>query len=296
MSNNTKELEELIEKLSSELANNIFDTIKTLQFSLDLTERYYDNSHSRYVGEMSAKIAKLLNQSDEELFKIRTAGLLHDVGKIGFRDTALFKTMPEMNTREIKQYKLHVDIGREMLYNHTALRDVGDIIYEHHENYDGTGFPEKKSKNKILLGARIIAVVDYFHNNMYKSFKYNEVADMSHKANATDYLNESQRKFENVIENLIDLKNTKFDPEIVDIFVKLAESERNKIKGFLVKRIHISNVKSGMIFAESYYSTSGLLIANKGEIVSNDTLKALYRCVESDQIPQKLLMLADNNS
>lgn len=296
MSNNIKELEELVEKLGTQLANNIYDTIKTLQFSLDLTERYYDNSHSRYVGDMSAKLAKLSNMNDEEIFKIRTAGLLHDIGKIGFRDTALFKSMPEMNTREIKQYKLHVDIGREMIYNHKALHEVGDIVFEHHENFDGTGFPEKKSRNKILFGARIISIVDFFHNSMHKSMKYNDITDISQKASASDYLNETQRRFDNVIQVIEDNKDSKFDPELVYLFIKLAESERKKIEGFLVKRIHISNVKPGMIFAESYYSRSGLLIANKGEVVAQETLKALFRCVESDQIPQKLLMLADNNN
>ena len=295
MSNNTKELDEIIEKLGSQLANNIFDTIKTLQFSLDLTERYYENSHNRFVGDMSGNMAKLMNLNEEDVFEIRTAGLLHDIGKIGFRDTALFKTMPEMNTRELKQYKLHVEIGREMIYNHKALHGVADIVYEHHENFDGTGFPEKKQKDQIKLGSRIINIVDYYHNAMHKSMKSDNASDISQKLNAMDYLQETQRKFDSILEYIDDQKYKKFDPELVHLFIKLAESERKKIEGFIVKRIHIANVKPGMIFAESYYSTSGLLIANKGEVVANDALKALYRCVESDQIPQKLLMLADNN-
>jgi putative nucleotidyltransferase with HDIG domain len=295
MSNNTKELEEKIEKLGYQLANNVYDTIKTLQFTLDLTERYYENSHSRFVGDMSGKMAKLMNLNEEDIFEISTAGLLHDIGKIGFRDTALFKTMSEMNSREMKQYKLHVDIGRELLHYHKAMHGVADIVYEHHENFDGTGFPEKKQKNQIKIGARIINIVDFYHNAMHKSLKLEYMSDISQKSNAMDYLQENQRKFDNILEYMEDQKNIKFDPELVHLFIKLAESERKKIEGFLVKRIHITNVKPGMIFAESYYSSSGLLIANKGEVVANDSLKALYRCVESDQIPQKLLMLADNN-
>lgn len=294
MSSNPKELEELIDKLGTELANNVYDTIKTLQFTLDLTERYYDNSHSRFVSDMSAKVARLIGINEDNIFQIKTAGLLHDIGKIGFRDTALFKNTNEMNSRELVQYKLHVDIGREILYNHKSLQEIADIVYEHHENFDGTGFPEKKYRNRIKVGARIISVVDFFHNAMYKSIKSSNITDISQKASATDYLNETQRKFDNVIEYLDDYKDSKFDPDIVDIFIKIAESERRKIEGFLVKRIHISNIKPGMIFAESYYSTSGLLIANKGETVANDTIKALYRCVESNQIPPKLLMLAEN--
>lgn len=295
MSNNTKELEEIIEKLGTQLANNVYDTIKTLQFSLDLTERYYENSHSRYVGDLSAKMAKLLSLDEEDIFVIKTAGLLHDIGKIGFRDTALFKSPSEMTTREFKQYKLHVDIGREMLYNHRALQAVADVIYQHHENFDGTGFPEKLHKNQILLGARIINIVDFFHNAMHKSMNVSSIADISQKTNATDYLQETQRKFDNVIEYIEDQKNIRFDPELVHLFIKLVESERKKIEGYLVRRIHITNIKPGMIFADSYYSSSGLLIANKGEVVVNETLRALYRCVESNQIPQKLLMLADNS-
>ncbi len=129
---------------------------------------------------------------------------------------------------------------------------------------------------------------------MHKTMKIDNLSDISQKTNASDYLQETQRKFDNILEYLDSQKNIKFDPELVHLFIKLAEPDRKKIEGYLVKRIHIANVKPGMIFADSYYSSSGLLIANKGEVVANDTLKALYRCVESDQIPQKLLMLADN--
>lgn len=293
MSNNTKEVQELIEKLSSELAHNLFDTIKTLQFAIDLTERYYENSHSRFVADMSEKVATSMGVGEEDASQIRIAGLLHDIGKIGFRDTALFKTLPEMNLREAKQYRLHVDIGREMLSYHKSLKNVSDIVYEHHENFDGTGFPEKKSRSKINVGARIISVVDYYHNIMHKSFNSSDIPDVAERGNAIDYLNETQRKFDNTINSIDNLKNIKFDPEIAELFIKLIESERKRIEGFLVKKIHVSNIKIGMIFGESYYNRSGLLVANKGETVTNESLKALLKIADSNQIPHKLLMLSE---
>src|SRR6056300_1584512 len=281
MSKKNKELEELVEQI----AENVLQTIQTLQYSVELTKRYYDNSHYRYVGNTSASIAKLLNLSEEQIFEIKTAGYLHYIGKIGFRDSVLFRPTSEMTIRELKQYKLHVDIGRELLSNHKELLGVSEIVFQHHELYDGTGFPNRLRKNDIHIGARIISVVDFYHNAMFKTY-------LNGKSELKEDFNDNiDIKYDGIISQLERKSSGKFDPEVVKVFLKIIEDERNNLKGSDVQRVHITNLKSGMIFAESYYNKSGLLLANKGDIVEHNDLKYLYRCIESNQIPSKLLML-----
>jgi len=285
MSDKNKELEELVSKL----AENVFQTVQTLQYTIELTERYYDNSHSRYVGNTSAAVAKLLSLNDEQIFLIKTAGYLHDIGKIGFRDSALFRPISDMTQREYNQYKLHVDIGRELLSNHKELNEVSEIVYQHHELYDGSGFPNRLKKNDIHIGARIISVVDYYHNAMYKTY-------LKDKSEIKGKFNDNiDSKYDGIIEKLEYKKNSKFDPEVVDVLLKIIEAERKKLNGSDVQRVHISNLKPGMIFAESYYNQSGLLLANKGDTVEYNDIKFLYRCIESEQLPAKLLMLTKSD-
>ena len=281
MSEKNKENEVLIHKL----AENVHQTVKTLQYCVELTERYYDNSHSRYVGNTSEAIAKLLNLPDEKIFVIKTAGYLHDIGKIGFRDSALFRPTGEMSPRELKQYKLHVDIGRELLSNHKELEEISEIVYEHHELYDGTGFPNRLYKDEIHIGARIIAAVDFYHNAMFKNYIKGIVEPLD------EYSIDLEKKYDGIINQLEKKSGIKFDPDVINVFLKIIEAERSNMQSSDVQRVHVSNIKPGMIFAENYYNQSGLLLANKGDIVEQNDLKFLYRCIESNQLPSKLLML-----
>lgn len=281
MSEKNKEHLELIEQL----VENVLQTVQTLQYTVELTERYYDNSHSRYVGNTSAAIAKLLNLSDEKIFVVKTAGYLHDIGKIGFRDSALFRPTSEMTARELKQYKLHVDIGRELLSNHNELEEISEIVYQHHELYDGTGFPNRLRKNDIHIGARIISAVDYYHNAMFKTYIKGTTEPND------EFSIDIDLKYDGIIKQLEYKSGIKFDPNVINVFLKIIEAERNNLKGSDVQRVHISNIKPGMIFAENYYNQSGLLLANKGDKVEHNDIKFLYRCIESNQLPSKLLML-----
>jgi putative nucleotidyltransferase with HDIG domain len=128
--------------------------------ALDARDRYTE-SHSIRVSELAGKLGEHLELGDRECELIRTAGSLHDLGKIGVRDDILNKPGP-LNEEEWEIMRRHPDIGADMIAQHSALAEVAPIVRHHHERWDGTGYPEGLKGEVIPFGARILAVADSF--------------------------------------------------------------------------------------------------------------------------------------
>jgi HD-GYP domain-containing protein (c-di-GMP phosphodiesterase class II) len=99
--------------------------------------------------------------SEEEQNKVYLSGLLHDVGKIGIRDSVLLKT-GRLTTEELAHIQQHPTIGFDILSAVRQLQPVLSGVRSHHENIDGTGYPDRLSGDGISLMARIVAVADSF--------------------------------------------------------------------------------------------------------------------------------------
>jgi len=128
--------------------------------ALDARDRYTE-SHSIRVSELAGKLGEHLELGDRECELIRTAGSLHDVGKIGVRDDILNKPGP-LSEEEWEIMRRHPDIGADMIAQHSALTEVAPIVRHHHERWDGSGYPAGLKGDVIPFGARILAVADSF--------------------------------------------------------------------------------------------------------------------------------------
>jgi putative nucleotidyltransferase with HDIG domain len=128
--------------------------------ALDARDRYTE-SHSIRVSELSGRLGEHLELGDREVELIRTAGSLHDLGKIGIRDDILNKPGP-LSEQEWEIMRRHPDIGADMIVEHSALAEVAPIVRHHHERWDGTGYPAGLKGDVIPFGARILAVADSF--------------------------------------------------------------------------------------------------------------------------------------
>jgi putative nucleotidyltransferase with HDIG domain len=128
--------------------------------ALDARDRYTE-SHSIRVSELSGRLGEHLELGDRECELIRTAGSLHDLGKIGIRDDILNKPGP-LNEDEWEIMRRHPDIGADMIAQHSALAEVAPIVRHHHERWDGSGYPAGLKGDVIPFGARIMAVADSF--------------------------------------------------------------------------------------------------------------------------------------
>lgn len=287
------ELERMVNRLSGDLAENFFQTLQVLSSIIGFTERFYDGSHAKYVSEKSAELARILGLGREDVFQIKVAALLHDIGKVGFYDSALYKYPNEMRPNEFTQYALHPEIGRQILKNHHGFDNISEIIYQHHERIDGSGFPNGLKGNQIHPGAAIIAVADYYHNAVYKTKREREDQAESKVINTQSYLNTTKEKYSSAMSFLQQKKGILFDRKVVDAFMAIAEMDRKKVSGKVVQRLPVNLIRPGMMFVENYYTSFGLLIASRGESVTKEMLGALVRFAENGEIPHKILVLVD---
>jgi putative nucleotidyltransferase with HDIG domain len=127
---------------------------------LDARDRYTE-SHSIRVADLAGKLGDHLELGDREGELLRTAGSLHDLGKIGVRDDILNKPGP-LTEDEWEIMRRHPDIGADMIEQHSALAEVAPLVRYHHERWDGTGYPSGLKGAVIPFGARILSVADSF--------------------------------------------------------------------------------------------------------------------------------------
>jgi len=138
-------------------------TIATLEVLVNALEAKdpFSRGHSARVADLSAMIASELELSDEEVETIRTAGRLHDIGKIGIREEVLAKQGP-LTPHEYEHVKDHVIIGTQILAPLTHLHNAIICLRGHHERWDGDGYPDGLRGEEIPIGARILGIAEIF--------------------------------------------------------------------------------------------------------------------------------------
>ncbi len=135
-------------------------TLHALTAAIDAKDRY-TRGHSERVAHLSAAIAKAAGYSDHAVERVRIAGLVHDVGKIGVPEAVLTKA-GRLSDSEFDQIKRHPQIGYTILRDIPLLKDILPGVLHHHERWDGRGYPSGLSAQGIPELARIIAVADTF--------------------------------------------------------------------------------------------------------------------------------------
>jgi cyclic di-GMP phosphodiesterase len=135
-------------------------TLETLVNALEAKDAYL-RGHSARVADSAAMVASELGLPDDQVELIRTAGRLHDIGKIGIREEILSKQGP-LTDEEFDHVKLHPLIGSQILSPLAHLGPVIQFVRSHHERWDGKGYPDGLVGEAIPIGARIIGAVEIY--------------------------------------------------------------------------------------------------------------------------------------
>lgn len=133
-------------------------TIQSLALAVEAKDPY-TKGHSERVAEISEHLATMMGLAETDAERIRIAGILHDIGKIGVPET-LLQNKSILNDTEYEVVKQHVVEGRNILKPLDFLSDIIPAVYHHHERFDGTGYPDGLVGEDIPLWARIVQVAD----------------------------------------------------------------------------------------------------------------------------------------
>jgi HD-GYP domain-containing protein (c-di-GMP phosphodiesterase class II) len=125
---------------------------------MDLRDRETEG-HSRRVAGLTVELARAVGLNEEEISHLRRGALLHDLGKIGIPDSILHKPA-QLTEAEWTVMRKHPQFAYDMLYPIEYLRPALDIPYNHHEKWDGTGYPRGTKGEGIPLAARLFAIID----------------------------------------------------------------------------------------------------------------------------------------
>ncbi len=147
--------------------NKLSESMSTRNKTIDLIIKtlYEKNKreerHSRRVGKLCGEIAAALDMNTDSISELITTGLLHDIGKIGVGETILNKRQ-KLSVDEWDQIKKHPEIGYRILSSVNEFSEMANFVLEHHERWDGKGYPRGIAGEDILLQARILSVADSF--------------------------------------------------------------------------------------------------------------------------------------
>lgn len=150
---------------------NQLETMLALSKALE-ARKLYPEGYAQQITNLSEQIALNVGYPPETLETVHWAALLHDIGKLGIPDRVLKNPGP-LTSEEWAVVRKHPQIGAEIVINVSNLMDVAELVQDHHERWDGTGYPNGISGEEIPLGARIIAVADAYtamiNHRVYRS-------------------------------------------------------------------------------------------------------------------------------
>jgi diguanylate cyclase (GGDEF)-like protein/putative nucleotidyltransferase with HDIG domain len=192
----------------SRLVSAVVDVLST---ALAVRDRM-THRHARRVARMAAFVAREMGLSEPDILEVEYAAALHDIGKIGVADGILRKA-DALNNEEWREMRRHSELGYQILNGIDFLKDAAEIVYSHHEWYDGTGYPRGLVAEEVPLGARIFSVVDAFDamtsRRPYRDAMPRDVALMEIARNA----------------------GTQFDPQVVELFLVMARRNPDGFRG-----------------------------------------------------------------
>ena len=237
-------LETKVEARTAELKTTFVTAIKVFSALIEMRGGALAG-HSRRVADLARKIALAMGLDAKLVQDVFVAGLVHEIGKVGFSDELLSTPMATMNPKQLDQYRKHPGLAEQLLMPLQELRGTTAMIAAQLERFDGTGYPQQLVGEAIPVGARILAL-----SSDYDYFQIGTFAQRS--LNVDD------------IKTLIKHGSGKrYDPQVVDAFmVILAGAAADESGKLAMGEIAVAarDLKTGMVLSRDLIAPNGLLM------------------------------------
>ncbi len=200
-------------------------TLKALTSALD-TRDTETAGHSERVVSFSLQLGREMGLDGERLRSLEFGALLHDIGKIGVPD-AILRKPAALDEAEWQKMRLHPLYGQEILRGIDFLEGAGRVVAQHHEKFDGSGYPLGMRGEEIDLGARIFAVADAFD------------------AMTSDRVYRKGRSYELALEELDRCGGAHFDPQVIEAFHRVPPSVWDELRIEMLNKVREKKLAHG---------------------------------------------------
>ena len=217
-----RSLNENLNQMLEALYQNYRATLRALAGALEARD-YETAGHSDRVVAYSLRLGRELGLGHKELIALEQGALLHDIGKIGVRDSILLKS-GKLTEGEWTEMREHINYGLRIINGIDFLSGAAPVVGEHHEKYDGTGYPSRLQGEMIHLNARIFAVADAFD------------------AITSDRPYRKSAPYADARTELVANSGKHFDPAVVNAFLTVPESEWCEIRKIAESHDYIEHI------------------------------------------------------
>lgn len=230
------------------------------------------SGHSRRVADLSRRIAVRLGLPAGETQDIFLAGLLHDIGKIGFPDALLVRPVEQLAGDALNAYRTHAARGEQALMSLPELRSAARLIRAHHERFDGYGYPDALSGTAIPVGARILAVA-----NDYDGLQIGTLTTRRYS-------------HEDATSQIAEGRGRRYDPQVVEALLHvLGAIDSDHGRG---REIRVEELEPGMVLSRDLMSREGVLLLS-GDYVLDANLIRQIRDYANDGDLAKIYVRTD---
>lgn len=211
-------LEKKVEEQTNQIKQSFLRAINALVQALEAKDAY-TKGHSIMVAEIAVAIARELGMPEERIEKIRLAALLHDIGKIGVRESVLNK-QDSLTPEEYEHIKSHCVLGKRILQPIIEDDEILDIILHHHERYDGTGYPDGLRAGQLPKEAMIVAAAEEYASKLSQDIMVLAAAD-AYTAMSSDRPYRQALSPQAIEAQLESERGKQFDPAVVDALLNV---------------------------------------------------------------------------
>ncbi|MEW5789083.1 MAG: HD domain-containing phosphohydrolase [Pseudomonadota bacterium] len=265
-----KQALEQVESAHDDLKRTYFGTLKAISELAGLRGGGIAE-HSRRVAALSRQVAGEMGLDAAEVQDVFIAGLLHDVGKIGFPDALMDRPVSSLAGDDLHAWRKHPADGADVIAQISALSGIAGMVRHHHEHFDGTGFPEGLSGLDIPLGARIIcAVSDY--------------EDLRTGAMTQQPLTAKQS-----CQYLLEEQGSRYDPGVIAVLEPLLAAESK----FAIDELRVAaqHLLEGMTLSQDVHHPNGFVLLSKGSVMSRRLINQLLAVEQQTGRRLKILVL-----
>lgn len=248
----TAELERARDELlasNDKLRRNFLTSIRVFSSMIELRGANLAG-HSRRVADLARRIAARMGLDSHETQQVFIAGVLHNIGKIGFSDALLELPVSMMNGEQLNQYKRYPARGEQLLMPLEELAEAAAIVRAHQERFDGEGFPDRRAGLDIPLGARILALASDYDNLQIGVLGRNRLSPAQ------------------AAELVIQSRGRRYDPAVVAAFEELTTGRVTPVEIPLDRALPVAALRPGMRTTRDLVTRDGQLLLSADHVLS----------------------------